>query len=255
MNFGRIPNNVNLDQDKKLQRALEHWLPNFINWWHEMGPEGFQTKEVYLRTAISVEPGGWANFDYVKMPDYRWGIFLEPPRADAKVGFGDNRGMPAYQEVPGEFRNALRRILVTQGDTEPASVEQQRELGKTCPSLYDLRRLMLKKADTCGRSFIFSMATSAVTAAMKLTHYSNAAAATWTGRASWKLSINHAMTGSTFSRSRCLRIATANTNFRRCRNQVSSRWPVHVSSCLRKKPFTCSSATVVWAASSSAPHN
>jgi len=141
MNFGRIPNNVNLDQDKKLQRALEHWLPNFINWWHEMGPEGFQTKEVYLRTAISVEPGGWANFDYVKMPDYRWGIFLEPPRADAKVGFGDNRGMPAYQEVPGEFRNALRRILVTQGDTEPASVEQQRELGKTCPSLYDLRNL------------------------------------------------------------------------------------------------------------------
>ncbi|MDQ1523936.1 MAG: benzoyl-CoA 2,3-epoxidase subunit, partial [Pyrinomonadaceae bacterium] len=46
-----------------------------------------------------------------------------------------------YQEVPGEFRNALRRIIVTQGDTEPASVEQQRELGKTCPSLYDLRNL------------------------------------------------------------------------------------------------------------------
>jgi benzoyl-CoA 2,3-dioxygenase component B len=30
---------------------------------------------------------------------------------------------------------------VTQGDTEPASVEQQRLLGHTCPSLYDLRNL------------------------------------------------------------------------------------------------------------------
>src|SRR5256714_15346118 len=75
------------------------------------------------------------------MPDYRWGIFLEPAARDAKVGFGDNYGAPVYQEVPGEFRNALRRIIVTQGDTEPASVEQQRQLGHTCPSLYDLRNL------------------------------------------------------------------------------------------------------------------
>src|SRR5207249_3466920 len=35
----------------------------------------------------------------------------------------------------------LRRLIVTQGDTEPASVEQQRHLGRTCPSLYDLRNL------------------------------------------------------------------------------------------------------------------
>jgi benzoyl-CoA 2,3-epoxidase subunit B len=137
----RIPNNVNLSEDKKLQRALEKWLPNYLDWWHEMGPDGFQTKDVYLRTAISVEPDGWANFDFVKMPDYRWGIFLKPAEAGATIGFGDNYGQPAYQEVPGEFRNSLRRIIVTQGDTEPASVEQQRELGKTCPSLYDLRNL------------------------------------------------------------------------------------------------------------------
>jgi len=139
--YDRIPNNVNLSEDKKLQRALEKWLPNYLDWWQEMGPEGFQQKDVYLRTAISVEPDGWANFDFVKMPDYRWGIFLKPAEADAKIGFGDNFGQPAYQEVPGEFRNSLRRIIVTQGDTEPASVEQQRQLGKTCPSLYDLRNL------------------------------------------------------------------------------------------------------------------
>ena len=139
--YDRIPNNVNLSEDKKLQRALEKWLPNYLDWWREMGPDGFQEKDVWLRTAIDVGSEGWAHFDYVKMPDYRWGIFLEPTQPDAKVGFGDNHGRPAYQEVPGEFRNALRRIIVTQGDTEPASVEQQRQLGKTCPSLYDLRNL------------------------------------------------------------------------------------------------------------------
>ena len=35
----------------------------------------------------------------------------------------------------------LRRLMVIQGDTEPASVEQQRHLGKTAPSLYDMRNL------------------------------------------------------------------------------------------------------------------
>ncbi len=35
----------------------------------------------------------------------------------------------------------LRRLIVIQGDTEPASVEQQRFLGLTAPSLYDMRNL------------------------------------------------------------------------------------------------------------------
>ncbi|HZT57675.1 MAG TPA: benzoyl-CoA 2,3-epoxidase subunit BoxB [Pyrinomonadaceae bacterium] len=139
--YERIPNNVNLSEDKRLQRALEKWLPNYLDWWREMGPDGFQEKDVWLRTATSVDTDGWAHFDYVKMPDYRWGIFLKPAERDARVGFGDNYGALAYQEVPGEFRNALRRIVVTQADTEPASVEQQRRLGHTCPSLYDLRNL------------------------------------------------------------------------------------------------------------------
>ena len=35
----------------------------------------------------------------------------------------------------------LKRLIVIQGDTEPASVEQQRFLGLTAPSLYDMRNL------------------------------------------------------------------------------------------------------------------
>jgi benzoyl-CoA 2,3-dioxygenase component B len=137
----KIPNNVDLHHDKRLQRALEQWQPNYLQWWMEMGPTDFQAKDVYLRTAISVDAEGWANFDYVKMPDYRWGIFLADPVADRKIGFGDNMGQDAWQVVPGEHRNVLRRLIVTQGDTEPASVEQQRLLGHTAPSLYDLRNL------------------------------------------------------------------------------------------------------------------
>ncbi len=127
----KIPNNVNLGEDKKLQRALEQWQPNFIQWWMDMGPAGFQAHDVYLRTAISVHTDGWAHYDFVKMPEYRWGIFLADPVKDRTIGFGDNLGQPVWQEVPGEHRNSLRRLIVTQGDTEPASVEQQRMLGLT----------------------------------------------------------------------------------------------------------------------------
>ena len=138
----QIPNNVNLAGDKRLQRALEHWQPKYLDWWREMGPEGFQDHhQVYLRTAISVDADGWAHFEYVKLPEYRWGIFLADAVKDRVIGFGDLMGKPAWQEVPGEFRNQLRRLIVTQGDTEPASVEQQRKLGSKCPSLYDLRNL------------------------------------------------------------------------------------------------------------------
>src|SRR5271154_2901830 len=137
----RIPNNVELASDKTLQRALELWQPAFLDWWKDTGPVDTAKLEVYLRTAVSVDKGGWANFGYVRMPEYRWGIFLTPRDESRKLNFGDFKGQPAWQDVPGEYRSALRRIIVTQADTEPASVEQQRLLGKSCPSLYDLRNL------------------------------------------------------------------------------------------------------------------
>jgi benzoyl-CoA 2,3-epoxidase subunit B len=137
----RIPNNVDLAGDRRLQRALEGWQPKFLQWWHELGPVGFQDRDVYLRTAIDVGQEGWANFGYVKLPDYRWGIFLAERAADRRIGFGAHKGEPVWPEVPGEHRADLRRLIVVQGDTEPASVEQQRRLGQTAPSLYDLRNL------------------------------------------------------------------------------------------------------------------
>src|SRR6476646_11919348 len=108
--YDSIPNNVNLSEDKKLQRALEKWLPNYIDWWREMGPDGFQDKDVWLRTAVDVGSEGWAHFDYVKMPDYRWGIFLEPPQPDARVGFGDNYGRTTVVVTETHSGIGLRRL-------------------------------------------------------------------------------------------------------------------------------------------------
>jgi len=136
-----IPNNVELGDDRRVLKALEQWHPGYLDWWQDMGPEGFQESLVYLRAAVGVDPKGWAKFDYVKMPQYRWGVLLAPKEEGRTIPCGEHAGEPAWQEVPGEYRALLRRLIVIQGDTEPASVEQQRHLGKTAPSLYDLRNL------------------------------------------------------------------------------------------------------------------
>ncbi|PCI21102.1 benzoyl-CoA 2,3-epoxidase subunit BoxB [Candidatus Wolfebacteria bacterium] len=136
-----IPNNVDLSSDTKLKKALESWQPKYIDWWNEAGPEETKDLEVYLRTAVGVDPKGWAKFGHVKMPEYRWGILLAPKEEGRTIPFGKHKGEPVWQEVPGEYRALLRRLIVVQGDTEPASVEQQRYLSKTAPSLYDMRNL------------------------------------------------------------------------------------------------------------------
>ncbi len=137
----QIPNNVGLSEDKKVLKALEKWHPGYINWWNDLIPQNFQDSMVYLRTAVSVDPKGWAKFDYVKMPEYRWGVLLAPEVEERTIPCGEHVGQPAWQEVPGEYRNMLKRLIVIQGDTEPGSVEQQRFLGLTAPSLYDMRNL------------------------------------------------------------------------------------------------------------------
>ena len=37
----KIPNNVALSQDRRLQRALENWQPKFLDWWQEMDIDPF----------------------------------------------------------------------------------------------------------------------------------------------------------------------------------------------------------------------
>src|SRR5919108_5461270 len=89
---GLIPNNVELNRDTRVKKALEKWHPGYVDWWHDMGPQGFQQALVYLRTAVSVDPKGWAKFDYVRMPEYKWGILLAPQEQNRKVNFGQHLG-------------------------------------------------------------------------------------------------------------------------------------------------------------------
>src|ERR1035438_2817181 len=103
-------------------QGIDH-QPEFLKWWEELGPKDFQAADVYLRTATSVDAKGWATYGYVRMPDYRWGIFLNDRDPNRRIGFGDNFGQEVWQQIPGEYRATLRRLIVTQGDTEPASVE------------------------------------------------------------------------------------------------------------------------------------
>ena len=102
----KIPNNVDLNGDRTLQRALESWQPNFIKWWDDVGPEGSTNHQVYLRTAVSVDPQGWAQFDYVKMRDYRWGIFLNPGDENRTVHFGDHKGEKGALKLYGTGQKA-----------------------------------------------------------------------------------------------------------------------------------------------------
>ena len=69
---------------------------------------------------MAVGREGWANFARVKVPEYRWGIFLAERDPDRQIAFGQHKGEPAWQQVPGEHRSSLQRLIVVQGDTEPA---------------------------------------------------------------------------------------------------------------------------------------
>src|SRR5436305_1739879 len=83
------------------QRTRESWHAGYVDWWMQMGPNGFQDSLVYLRTAVSVDPKGWAKFDYVRMPEYRWGILLAPQEEGRTIPFGQHFGEAAWQEIPG----------------------------------------------------------------------------------------------------------------------------------------------------------
>src|SRR3989344_5950057 len=196
----KIPNNVNLGEDRTLQRALEGWQPNFINWWDDVGPEGSTNHEVYLRTAVSVDPNGWAQFGHVKMRDYRWGIFLNPGDANREIHFGDHKGEKAWQDVPGEHRANLRRIIVTQ-------------------------------AATCGPWSTCCTSTLAAMAAKRPRHCCIAPRATWTTHAFWARSTRRRPTGWRSSCSPTSPTVTASSSWQRWPRVPSTRWRAPPSSC------------------------
>jgi benzoyl-CoA 2,3-dioxygenase component B len=107
-----------------------------------MGPPGFQdSHQVYLRTAVSVDAAGWAHFDYVKLPEYRWGIFLAEPdprsphrlrRFQGPAGVAGSAGRVPQPAAPSDRAARATRA----GERRSSSVAR-----RALPSLYDLRNL------------------------------------------------------------------------------------------------------------------
>ena len=80
-----------------------------------------------------------------ELRDFKFDIKFGEPEAES-IEFGHYRGQrkwPTVMHIPDQrIRDALLNLIVFQGDTEFASVEQQRALLENSPSSYDLQSIM-----------------------------------------------------------------------------------------------------------------
>jgi benzoyl-CoA 2,3-epoxidase subunit B len=136
-----IPNNVGLEDRPTLAKTLAQFKGDYMKWWRECGPQGFDAADCYLRMPVAADARGWASYEYVKLPEFRWGVFQADRVENRPALFGRLAGQPKLADVPGEFRATMIKLLTTQADVEPASVEQITYLGRMAPSNYDLRNL------------------------------------------------------------------------------------------------------------------
>lgn len=82
------------------------------------------------------------GLDTSKFSDYNFEVKFGPVSSGA-IEFGDYAGRPKWEtvlQIPDQrVRDTLLHLITYQGDTEFASVEQQRNLLNTAPSDYDLQ--------------------------------------------------------------------------------------------------------------------
>ena len=148
-------------------RAVAAELPGLVA---GHGPDGFQANDVYLRTAICVDAEGWAHFGYVKMPDYRWGIFLADPsrtadrlrRRHGRSGLaGSARRVP--QCAAAAHRHPGRHGARVESSSSASSATRARR-STTCATY---SRSTSRKAATCGQWCTCCTRTSGATGARR----------------------------------------------------------------------------------------
>jgi benzoyl-CoA 2,3-dioxygenase component B len=88
--------------------------------------------------------GEWqkkVGFDTAWLGDYRFEAKYDHENVKPLIEFGDYKGRPKWErplQVPHQnIRDALLHLITVQGDTEFASVEQQRHLLESAPTEYD----------------------------------------------------------------------------------------------------------------------
>ncbi len=101
----------------ELPKTWEEWVANFSEWQDRVG------------------------FDREWLGDFDLSILFDWDRAGDVIEYGDYTGRAKWEralQVPHQnIRDALISMITVQGDTEFASVEQQRHLLDTAPTDYD----------------------------------------------------------------------------------------------------------------------
>ena len=138
----KIPNNVDLHEDRRLQRALESLaaeLPRLV------GVDGARrcrprTSTCAPRSTSAARAGRTSATCRCRTTA---GASSWPSATPTgAIAFGQHKGEPAWQKVPGEYRADLQRLIVIQGDTEPASRRAAAPpRARPRRRLYDLRNL------------------------------------------------------------------------------------------------------------------
>ena len=100
-----------------LPSTWEEWISNFEDWQQRVG------------------------FDPSWLGDFELSVLFDWERAGDVIEFGDYKGRPKWErslQVPQQsMRDALITMITVQGDTEFASVEQQRHLLASAPTDFD----------------------------------------------------------------------------------------------------------------------
>lgn len=91
--------------------------------------------------------GAWRKdigVNYPEIEEYKFEAKFGPTRSN-EIEFGAFKGRPKWErilDIPDQrIRDGLMNLIIFQGDTEFASVEQQRHLFETCPSEHDRKSL------------------------------------------------------------------------------------------------------------------
>ncbi|MFO1533668.1 MAG: Phenylacetic acid catabolic protein [Thermoplasmatota archaeon] len=100
-----------------LPTTFDDWVANFQGWQKKVG------------------------FDTHWLGDYRFEAKYDFDNVKPEIQFGDYKGRPKWErqlQIPHQnIRDALLHLITVQGDTEFASVEQQRHLLASAPTEYD----------------------------------------------------------------------------------------------------------------------